>query len=75
MASNVSSHRWPAESPGYVPKETGNSTLFSAFSLSRCIEIGHRQSCPVDECSVEKREALGMEKIHRGRNLTVDYTI
>ena len=52
-----------------------NSTLFSAFSLSRCIEIGHRQSCPVDECSAEKREGLGMEKIHRGRNLTVDYTI
>ena len=44
MASNVSSHRWPAESPGYVPKETGNSTLFSAFSLSSCIEIGQRQS-------------------------------
>ena len=46
-----------------------NSTLFSAFSLSRCIEIGHRQSRPVDECSEEKREGLGREKIHTGRNL------
>jgi len=33
-----------------------NSAL---FSLSRCIEIGHRQSCPVDECFEEKREGLG----------------
>ena len=38
------------------------STLFSAFSLSRCIEIGHRQSRPVDECSEEKRKGLGREK-------------
>ena len=44
-------------------------TLFPAFSLSRCIEIGHRQSRPVDECSQEKRESLGREKIHTGRNL------
>ena len=29
----------------YVRGETAvNSTLFSTFSLSRCIEIGHRQS-------------------------------
>ena len=34
----------------------GDSTLFSAVSLSRCIEIGHRQSRPVNECSEEKRE-------------------
>ena len=47
----------------YVRGETAeNSTLFSAFSLSRCIEIGHRQSRPVDECSEEKRERLGREK-------------
>ena len=39
-----------------------NSTLFSAFSLSRSIETGHRQSHPVDECSEEKREGLGREK-------------
>lgn len=46
-----------------------NSTLFSAFSLSRSIETGHRQSHPVDECSEEKREGLGREKMHTGRNL------
>ena len=46
-----------------------NSTLFSVFSLSRCINIGHQQSHPVDECSEEKREGLGREKIHTGRNL------
>ena len=39
-----------------------DSTLFSAFSLSRYIEIGHRLSRPVDECSEEKREGLGREK-------------
>ena len=49
-----------------------NSTFFSAFSLSRCIEIGHRQSGPVDECSEEKREGLGREKIHTGRNFMAD---
>ena len=35
----------------YVRGETAeNSTLFSAFSLSRCIEIGHRQSLWLKEC-------------------------
>ena len=45
------------------------STLFSAFSLSRCIEIGHRQSRPVDECSEEKGRVWVGKKIHTGRNL------
>ena len=54
-----------------VAGTTGDSTvtLFSAFSLSRSIEIGHRQSRPVDECSEENREGLGRENIHTGRNL------
>ena len=35
----------------YVRVETAeNSTLFSAFSLSRCIEIGHRQSRRLKKC-------------------------
>ena len=35
----------------YVRGETAeNSTLFSAVSLSRCIEIGHRQSLWLTEC-------------------------
>ena len=36
-----------------------NSTLFSTFSLSRYVEIGHRQSRPVDECSEEERGGFG----------------
>ena len=44
--------------------------LYSQRSLSlSCIEIGHRQSRPVDECSEEKRVGLGREKIHAGRDL------
>ena len=35
------------------------STLFSTFSLSRYVEIGHRQSRPVDECSEEERGGFG----------------
>ena len=53
----------------YIIARDKKSTLFSAFSLSRCVEIGHRQSRPVDECSEEKREGLGREKIHTGRNV------
>ena len=48
------------------------STFFSALSLSRCIDIGHRQSRPVDECSEEKKEGLGREKIHTGRDFMAD---
>ena len=36
-----------------------NCTLFSTFSLSRYVEIGHRQSRPVDECSEEERGGFG----------------
>ena len=42
--------------------------ILSVLSRS-CIEIWHRQSRPVDECSEEKRSGLGREKIHTGRNL------
>ena len=49
-----------------------DSSLFSAFSFSHTIEIGHRQSRPVDECSEEqKREGLGREKSNTGRNLKI----
>ena len=42
--------------------------ILSVLYLS-CIEIGHRQSRPVDEYSEEKRSGLGRQKIHTGRNL------
>ena len=37
----------------------GKSTLFSTFSPSRYVEIEHRQSRPVDECSEEERGGFG----------------
>ena len=44
---------------GFVLILCGKSTLFSTFSLSRYVEIGHRQSRPVDECSEEERGGFG----------------
>jgi hypothetical protein len=42
-----------------------NSILFSAFSFTLVVEIGHRNYRPVDECPVEKWEGLGGENISR----------
>ena len=39
-----------------------NTTLFSALSLSHTLEIGYRQSGPVDECSKEKKGKVWVGK-------------
>ena len=49
------------------------SNLFSAFSLLRSLEIGHRLFRPVDECSKEEKGGfwVGKRKKKTARNLMI----